>query len=307
MARLRLTILLPVGVSIYLLLTALAGVFLAEGTLHPGRRPLESRPALVLANLAKKDSYHSQAVTIAAADGVRLSAWYISQANERDAVILLHGMSDNRAGMAGYAGLFLKDGYNVLMPDARAHGDSGGTLATYGLLERKDIERWFEWVQRTTHPHCIYGFGESMGAAQLLQSVALDSHFCAVAAESSFATFREIAYDRVGQPLHLGPWFGRTILRPTVETAFIYARLKYGLDIEKVSPEKAVEQSSVPVLLIHGVVDGNIPIRHAEMIKAHDPKVKLWEVPNADHCGASSAAPEQFESKVIGWFRAHGE
>ena len=79
-----------------------------------------------------------------------------------------------------------------------------------------------------------------MGAGQLLQSLAAGAQFCAVVAESSFSDFREIAYDRMGQPFHLGPWVGRTILRPVVEAAFLRARWKYGLDMQQVSPEKAL-------------------------------------------------------------------
>jgi hypothetical protein len=76
-----------------------------------------------------------------------------------------------------------------------------------------------------------------MGAAQLLQSLDTHPHFCAVAAESPFANFREIAYDRMGQPFHLGPRVGRTILRPLVEIAFLRARLKYHLDMQKSPPK----------------------------------------------------------------------
>lgn len=50
-------------------------------------------------------------------------------------MILLHGLSDNRLGMIGYAELLLSHGFSVVMPDARAHGTSGSQLATYGLLE----------------------------------------------------------------------------------------------------------------------------------------------------------------------------
>lgn len=42
-------------------------------------------------------------------------------------------------GMIGYAELLLTRGSAVLMPDSRAHGQSGGALATYGLLEKDDI------------------------------------------------------------------------------------------------------------------------------------------------------------------------
>ena len=221
-------------------------------------------------------------------------------------MILFHGLADNRIGMTGYAQLFLAHGFTVLLPDARAHGASGGQLATYGLLERNDIHQWFDFLVAQLHPHCIYGFGESMGAAELLQSVTIEPHFCAVVAESSFSTFREIAYDRMGQPFHLGPWFGRTLFRPVIEFAFLYVRWKHHLDMQQVSPEDSIATSKVPVLLIHGQIDGNIPPRHSQRIQASNPKAVLWKVPNADHCGAISAAPREFELRVLDWFsRTH--
>jgi len=123
-------------------------------------------------------------VAMSAPDGTHLLAWNIRPRKGNDnVVILLHGLSDNRMGMLGYAELLLSHGFTVLMPDARAHGASGGGLATYGLLEADDIHRWVEWVQEPQHSSCIFGFGESMGAAQLLESLATEARFCAAAAE----------------------------------------------------------------------------------------------------------------------------
>jgi pimeloyl-ACP methyl ester carboxylesterase len=69
-------------------------------------------------------------------DGIQLRAWFIRpQRSNGNVVILLHGVTDNRTGMAGYAQLFTDQGYGVLLPDARAHGESGGEIATYGLRE----------------------------------------------------------------------------------------------------------------------------------------------------------------------------
>ncbi|MGO8797321.1 MAG: alpha/beta hydrolase [Candidatus Sulfotelmatobacter sp.] len=241
--------------------------------------------------------------SIVTPDRTTLRAWVIRPSrSDGDAVILLHGLGDNRIGMTGYAQLFLARGFTVVLPDARAHGASGGDLATYGLLERDDIRQWFDWLGAHDHPHCIFGFGESMGAAQLLQSLAVEPHFCALAVESSFSSFREIAYDRMGQPFHSGPWFGRTILRPVVEFALLYTRWKYHLDMEQVSPENAAAVTRAPVLLIHGQIDSNIPVRHARRIQSLDQNVVLWEVPNADHCGAFNAAPQEFEQRVFQWF-----
>ena len=36
--------------------------------------------------------------------------------------------------------MLLRHGYSVVMMDARAHGVSGGKMATYGLLERQDTD-----------------------------------------------------------------------------------------------------------------------------------------------------------------------
>ena len=199
-------------------------------------------------------------------------------------------------------GCTLAHGFTVLLPDARAHGVSGGALASYGLLESDDIRQWVDFLQTEDHPRCIFGFGESMGAAQLLQSFDTHPRFCAVAAESPFANFREIAYDRMGQPFHLGPWVGRTFLRPLVEVSFLRARLKYHLDMQQISPEDSIAAATIPVLLIHGQVDSNIPVRHSRLINAHNPRTQLWEVPAADHCGAMSTDPKEFEHRLLAWF-----
>jgi alpha-beta hydrolase superfamily lysophospholipase len=128
------------------------------------------------------------------ATGRSCSAWSIRPRHDNgNAVILLHGLGDNRLGTTtGYAELLLSRGFSVLLPDSRAHGSSGGDLATFGLLETGDIHRWLDWLEKTDHPDCIFGLGESMGAALLLQSLQAETRFCAVAAESSFASFREI-------------------------------------------------------------------------------------------------------------------
>jgi uncharacterized protein len=151
-----------------------------------------------------------QEVSITTPDRAALRGWLLRPAtNNGNAALVLHGLADNRLGMTGYAELLLAHGYTVLLPDARPHGLSGGELATYGLLEREDIHKWVDFLLAVTHPRCVYGMGESMGAAELLQSLQEDTRFCAVVAESPFSTFREIAYDRMGQPFHMGPVGGK--------------------------------------------------------------------------------------------------
>ena len=288
---------------LYPTLCIVGGIYLADGTLHPVRRLLTEDDFIAMRNSAHALDADLADASVTTSDGTILRAWLLHPHHANgDAVLLLHGLGDNRVGMTGYAQLLLAHGFIVLLPDARAHGASGGTLATYGLFERNDIHQWMDFLHTQDHPGCVFGFAESMGAAQLLQSLDTHPNFCAIAAESPFANFREIAYDRMGQPFHLGPWFGRTLFRPIVEVAFLRARWKYGLDMRKASPEDSVAASSIAVLLIHGQIDSNIPVRHSRLIHAGAPATQLWEVPNADHCGAISTAPQEFNRRLLAWF-----
>ncbi len=290
-------------ITVWLMVCFFAGIFATEGALHPGRNPLTTAKRERAIEFAAENHAHLAEVSITAADGAALRAWSIvPAARNGDVVLLLHGQADNRAGMLGPAGLLLRHGYIVLLPDARAHGESGGLLATYGVLEADDIRRWFTWIQNADHPRCIDGLGDSMGAAQLLRSLEVERGYCAVVAESVFSSFREVAYDRMGQWFGTGAWLGRTVLHPAVDFGFLYARLRYGINFAKASPLRAVASASTPVLLIHGLADTNIPPSHSEQIKQQNPAVVLWEPAHADHCGASSADPAGYEAHVVGWF-----
>jgi uncharacterized protein len=292
---------------LYVCLSLCAGIFLAEMAMRHTRQPL---PPRYVPEVKQRVAAHRAVlgdVAIAAADGVVLKAWYIVPAKPNGStVILFHGVTDTRVGVAGFGELFLASGYTILLPDARNHGESGGDLATYGVREAADAHAWVDWINERTPTGCVYGFGESMGASILLQSLRYENRFCAVIAESPFADFREAAYDRAGGKLHTGPWLGKTLLRPAIEIGILYARWHYGVDFNQASPRAAVANSAVPVLLIHGQGDVNIYPRNSEAIfAARNGGLELWRVPAAAHCGAWAADPKVFEQRVLGWFADH--
>ncbi len=288
---------------LYVLGSAVCGVFLAEITLHLPRRPLrhEDEAAAIV-----QERFHTDLrdVSINANDGVELKAWYIEpQSLNGAAVILLHGITDNREGVAGFAPMFLQQRYAVLIPDSRAHGASGGAIATYGLKERYDIRRWTEWLKHRSNG-CVYLFGESMGAAIALEATEVAPEVCAVAVESPFSTFREIAYDRIAQHTPFGTWFWRSAGRPVIEIALFYARERYHVDLTQADPETAMEHSRVPALLIAGTADRNIPMRHsAELMRTSASHAQLWIVQGADHGGAANVAGDEFQRRILSWFQ----
>jgi uncharacterized protein len=295
-------------VFLYFAGNILGGAALGWIALHPYSHPITPGEERNARALAQANQVEFRDVELTTPDGVVLRAWFMRPPETNgNAVILLHGVSDNRMGTYGYGKWLVENHYMVLLPDARAHGNSGGDLATYGLKEADDIHRWVDWIEATEHPRCMFGLGESMGgAAQLLQALPKEPRFCAVVAESPFATFREVAYARFGRPFHAGPWLGRTFFRLAVDVGFLYVRLRYGLNMESASPEQAVLRTSVPVLLIHGLNDINIPPYHSDLIRARNPSdVEVWKVPGAAHTAAHNVAPQEFERRVLGWFEEH--
>jgi len=302
--------------ALYLAFSALGGVLLVEISLHPPTlRPVNEAALARARELVQLYGGSLEPLMEAhGSGGFPLHAWLLRPAPERAngrGVLLLHGVSDSRVGVLGFAPFLLAQGYTLLLPDARAHGESGG-LATYGLLERYDVRQWaaalrthLQTANSTPGAGCVYGFGASMGAAMLLQSLEDDAQtFCAVVADSPFAEFKEVAFDRVGQPFGAGPWLGRTLLRPLVEIAFLYANVKYHLDFSQASPVATIRKSATPILLIHGELDYNIPIRHALALKAAHPSIEYWPVPGASHTAAHGVATAEYERRVLNWFAA---
>ncbi len=282
---------------------------MAQMTLHPWRLPLPPRARI--ASMYAPYGADLQPVVIQAADGVELHAWYsVPEHQNGQSVILLHGIGDNRGGVAGYGQAFLRQGYRILLPDSRAHGESGGAVATYGLRESDDIHRWVDWLYGKGAT-CVDGFGESMGAALVLESLRSEPGFCAVVAESSFSDFRSVAYDREGYFVGAGRFgmeriVGRTVGLLPAELALLYARWHDGVDLQRANPVDAVRASLVPVLLIHGENDINILPWHARALAQADPvHAKLWLVPGAGHCGAAGVAPEEFWSRVFNFLARH--
>lgn len=281
-----------------------AAILLCGMTLHPHRKDLTGTMQAAAEAIAQHGSASVQTIQIASFDGAKLTAWFFRvKDGNGESVILLHGPGDNRAGMLGYVPMFLARHYCVLVPDSRAHGQSGGDLATFGVKESRDMNKWVDWLSGQNSARCVYGLGESMGASILLESLPIEPRFCAAVAESPFSSFREVAYDRLGQGFGDGARVGRTLFRPLISEAFLFARLQYRINLEKASPARATASTQAPVLLIHGTEDFNIPLRHCETIlRSASGPIELWQVPGAGHTGAYGREPEEFERRVTDWF-----
>lgn len=283
------------GLGVSLLLCLVGGVVLAEATVHVARL-----------HPAASDIDPPEPVEIHARDGVALRGWMFTPAlPNRGCVVVLHGIGGSRQYSLGFARLLLESRYSALLPDLRAHGESGGELITYGVLEADDVHRWVDWLITSGKCERVYGLGESLGAGILLQSLAVESRFRAVVAECPYASLEEVARDRVAALLPIPSTIGRQADIPLIESARLYVRMRYGIDLGQAAPKEAVRVTSTPILLIHGIHDAKTPVRHSREIAAQNPRIVLWEVPHAGHTAAWGTEPTEFPRRVLGWFAAH--
>ena len=278
-----------------------------SGFLHPKKKPLtEAMVAEARAAASRVETVVSN-FQVSTPDGAVLKGWKVPASKPNgDWVVLLHGVSDNRIGVLSHGEMLLRHGYSVVLMDARAHGESGGAMATYGWLERNDMRAVADALLATEKVHCLFALGESMGASILLQAGEVEPRLAGVVAEAAFANLREAGYTYAS--LGMGSWLGKSLLRPMVSGWVNAAEKEGGFKVEDVSPERAVAARAFPVLLIAGSKDRNIPAGHSRRIfKAAIGAKELWVVPGARHTGAFGHAPQEFEHRVIAFYGAiHG-
>jgi uncharacterized protein len=301
--KIRLVTLFIVGLALLSALTGVAGYFIGPAILHPMNLHPQ-RDAQTAAMLARTDATKED-FEVRAPDGVILKGWKVRVPQPNgDWILVLHGVSDNRTGNLGHAEFLLRNGFNVVMMDSRAHGESGGDMVTYGWLERHDVVAIVDALTSTEKVRHLGALGVSMGAANALQSAAIDPRIEAVVAEDPFANLREVSYDYAG--LDVAPLLGKTLFRPASIVAMREAALAGNFSPDDVSPEKAVASRPFAVLIICGTNDHRIPCRHAERVyhAATGPK-ELWEVPGAGHAAALGRDPVGYEARVTAFFRRY--
>jgi pimeloyl-ACP methyl ester carboxylesterase len=232
----------------------------ANALLHPGRSHATTAPTLP-----------HEDISFTADDGVTLKGWlFRTTAPRRGLLVYLHGISGNRSGGIGMAERFVPEGWDVLAYDARAHGDSGGTFCSYGVLEKRDLSRALDAVKADR----VVLFGSSLGASVALQAAAVDPRVRGVIAQSPFSELRRVARERVR-------WVASDA---QVAEAIRLAEAEAHFSVDDASALKAARDIHVPVLLIHGGSDSKTSADHSRAIFAalSEPK-RLVIVEGAGH------------------------
>lgn len=123
----------------------------------------------------KFPSFNYQVVQIKTEDELALEAWNLTHPPvdsiaAKGTVIMFHGHAGNKAGILNEAESFFKLGYNILMVDFRAHGNSSGNICTIGFDEAKDVNAAYEYIHAGGEKNIIF-YGISLGAAAEMKAV----------------------------------------------------------------------------------------------------------------------------------------
>ncbi|WP_155432229.1 alpha/beta hydrolase [Secundilactobacillus folii] len=225
-------------------------------------------------------------------DGLTLRASYIpASSNSQRVVILAHGINHAREQMIPYARLFHENNFNVLMPDARAQGQSDGHRIGFGWPDRKDYLRWVdEVIQQVGTDAQIVLMGFSMGAATVLAAAGenLPANVKAIIADSGFASIYQMAKTTLRRDFHLPA-------NPIVPIADWLARWRTGSRLSQERVDEQLKHAHVPILIIHGTKDQVVPLKHAKTLyEAIQGPKQSYIVPNAQHIGAYAQDPARY-------------
>lgn len=245
------------------LITAIAALF-AHRLIRPLRQPLWGTPG----NLEMP----YETVNFPAADGVRLSSWFIpapAQSTRQGAtLILVHGWGWNRLGEAAtdlvanltaapqidllrLAYSLHKDGFALLMLDSRNHGESGSQPPMqFGEAEAQDLLGAIAYLQGRPEvaANRLGAIGFSAGANGVLYALPQTRQIQAAIAVQPTT------------PAHFAGRFGTHLLGPLGKVVIPLAELFYrqagGRPFKEYRPGTAASQAGkTPVLYVQGIGD----------------------------------------------------
>lgn len=230
-------------------------------------------------------------MTITAAAGVELVARYVPDGNgSHRYVITCHGTGGCGKHMSGYGRKFQAMGFNVLMPDSRAHGESGGDLFGFGWSERLDVLAWARALIDLDPEAEIVLHGASLGAGTVLMAAGetLPPNIKAVISDSGYTT----AYEQMSSVV---PW----IMKPGVWVASQISKAKAGFSFQQASAIDQIRHSQVPILFIQGDQDSVVSFEMLDQLynAANCEKEKL-AVSGADHTLSYVKDPETYWNTV---------
>jgi pimeloyl-ACP methyl ester carboxylesterase len=275
----RLVVGLAVIVVVVLALTWVAGDDLTKPT---NRDITIGRPPLDL---------EASNITFASGSGSLIHGWLSPGKPGHGAIILLHGLRGDRREMVSRAEFLRARGYSVLLFDFQGHGESRGSLITFGDLESRDVTAAIQYLHHKLPNEQVGVIGVSLGAAAFVLAEERPA-VAAVVLEQMYPTIQQAVAGRARR--YLGPV--APVLAPLLMVQ-VQARLK--IPANRLRPIDRMRQIGAPVLIVNGTQDSYTSIEDARALfaAASNPK-ELWAVEGAGHVDLHAFAKAQYEQRV---------
>jgi alpha-beta hydrolase superfamily lysophospholipase len=226
-------------------------------------------------------------VAFHAADGTRLSGWYVPSRNGA-AVVLVHGGGGDRTGTVRHARLLARHGYGVLLYDERGRGRSEGQTNGMGWDWHHDVRAAVDWL-RVHGIHRVGVLGLSTGAEAVITAAAGDPRIDAVVAEGVIGRS-----DADTRELH--DW--------SASAYWWVAFRAIGVQTQDSAPPPLTEGlrriAPRPVLLITAERDAAESDAAPAYRRAAGPTATFWRAPTT-HTHALESFPGTYEHRVIGF------
>jgi beta-lactamase superfamily II metal-dependent hydrolase/pimeloyl-ACP methyl ester carboxylesterase len=237
-------VLVPLGLVVggALCLTLAVVEWGAWALVRPGRRPQPGG--------AEPPSW--EVIETTADDGTKLvSAWRSADGSRGRTAVLLHGFAEEHTAFIGRAEALHAAGWNVMLPDARGRGRSGGEWTSFGGREAGDVRRWVDTLsERVGSEVTLVAWGRSMGAAIALRAAAEDPRIAALVLEAPYPDLRMTVAAWLAR-LRLPEFFAGWIL----ERAGQLARVS----VADPRPIDLAPKVTIPVMILHGSADPIVP------------------------------------------------
>jgi pimeloyl-ACP methyl ester carboxylesterase len=195
-----------------------------------------------------------------------------------------------------------RNGYGVVLFDARGHGDSGGRAMDFGWYGDDDVAAAVSFLQQRpdVDPPRIGAVGLSMGGEEVVGAAAAIPAIRAVVAEG--ATGR-VAADKVWMSDVYG---GRGWIQERIESiTYGFTDLLTAADPPIALHDAVAVSAPRPVLLIAA---GNVADEGdaARFIRSASPStVEIWDVPGSGHTDGLETHPDEWEQRVVGFLTEH--